>query len=146
MLLEINGSNLSLFRSWIIGHSEQFKVRGNSQTITKAGTVSNWKREPRKASFLSAFKRSIFIGDEVDKGNFCSYYILYEAENYFEVPLSVSLFSKNFGIGIYDWSKTKYFSQNRSRMWKRYTGKFLVACSGSNSHLRKVEFDDIQQL
>lgn len=146
MLLEINGSNLSLFRSWITGHSEQFKVRGNSQTITKAGTVSSWKREPTKASFLSAFKPSIFIGDEVDKGNFYSYYVLYAAENYFEVPLRVSLFSKNFGIDIYDWSRTKYFSQNRFRMWKRYTGKFLVACSGSNSHLRKVEFDDIQQL
>ena len=65
MLLEINGSNLSLFRSWITGHSEQFKVRGNSQTV------------------LSAFKRSIFIGDEVDRGNFFSYYVLCEIENHF---------------------------------------------------------------
>ena len=147
MLLEINGSNLSLFRSWITGYSEQFKVRGNSETITKAGTVCSWKRrEPTKTIFLSAFKRSIFIGDEVDNGNFYSYYVLYETENCFEVPLSVSLFSKNFGIDIYDWSGTKYFSQNRSRMWKRYTGKSLVACSGSNSHQRKVEFDDVQQL
>ena len=49
---------------------------------------------------------ALFIGDEVDKGNFCSYYVLYEAEMYFEVPLSVSLFSKNFGIDIYDWSRS----------------------------------------
>lgn len=93
MLLEINGSNLFLFRSWIIRHSEQFKVRGNSQTITKAETVSSWKREPTKASYISAFKRSIFIGDKVDKGNVYSYYVLYEIENHFEVPLGVSLFS-----------------------------------------------------